>query len=121
MFSGASIPDPVAYGSRAKAIFTAMRQSPAYQPDKFDLIIGSFFVQPELTKQELASSGGYDSTAVAPYLFNNLDDASSNEAIFGPMFAQPEMLDSRPSGLMAQQAKAAKSSTHPAKLAVYEI
>jgi hypothetical protein len=121
MFSGASIPDPVAYGSRAKEIFTAMRQSPAYQPGKFDLIIGSFFVQPELTKRELASSGGYDSTAVAPYLFNNLDDASSNEAIFGPMFAQPEMFDSRPSGLMAQQAKAAKSSIHPAKLAVYEV
>jgi hypothetical protein len=121
IFSGASMPDPVAYGSRAKAIFTAMRQSKFYQPDKFDLIIGSFFVLPEFTKQELASSGGYDSTAVAPYLFNNLDDVSSNEAIFGPMFAQPEMFDSRPSSLMTQQAKVAKTSAHPAKLAVYEV
>lgn len=121
IFPGAAIPDPVAYGSRAKSIFTAMRQSKAYLPDKFDLIIGSFFVQPDFTKQELASSGGYDSTAVAPYLFNNLDDVSSNEAIFGPMFAQPEMVDSRPAGFMTQQAKVAKSAAHPAKLAVYEV
>jgi hypothetical protein len=121
IFRGAAMPDPVAYGSHAKTIFTAMRQSKSYLPDKFDLIIGSFFIQPEWTKRELASSGGYDSTAVAPYLFNNLDDTSSNEAVFGPMFAQPEMYDSRPSGLMAQQAKVAKSATHPAKLAVYEV
>jgi hypothetical protein len=121
IFPGAAMPDPVAYGNRAKAIFTAMRQSKDYLPDKFDLIIGSFFVQPEFTKQELANSGGYDSTAVAPYLFNNLDDVSSNEAIFGPMFAQPEMIDSRSSGLMTRQAQVAKSAAHPAKLAVYEV
>ena len=121
IFPGAAIPDPVAYGGRAKAIFTAMRQSKSYIPDKFDLIIGSFFSQPEWTKRELTSSGGYDSTAVAPYIFNNLDDTSSNEAIFGPMFAQPEMYDSRPSGLMTQQARMARNSIHPAKLAVYEV
>lgn len=121
VFRGAAIPDPVAYGGRATTIFTAMRQSKLYLPDKFDLIIGSFFRQPDWTKQELASSEGYDSTAVAPYLFNSLDDTSSNEAVFGPMFAQPEMYDSRPSGLMTEQAKVAKSSTHRAKLAVYEV
>jgi hypothetical protein len=121
IFHGSAIPDAVVYGSRAKAIFTTMRQSPAYIPDKFDLIIGAFFVQPDRTKEQLANSGGYDSTSVAPYLFNNLSDVSSNEAIFGPMFAQPEMYDSRPSGLMTQQAKMTKALAHPAKLVVYEV
>jgi alpha-L-arabinofuranosidase len=121
IFPGAAIPDAAVYGSRAKAIFTAMRQSPAYVLNKFDLIVGAFFVQPERTKEQLSNSGGYDSTAVAPYLFNNLSDVSSNEAIFGPMFSQPEMYDSRPSGLMGQQSKMARAVTHPANLIVYEV
>jgi hypothetical protein len=37
------------------------------------------------------------------------------------MFAQPEMIDSIPSGFMAQQEKAAKGASHPARLAVYEV
>jgi hypothetical protein len=120
-FPGAAMPDPVAYGERAKEVFMAARSSPFYVPGKFDLVIGSFVLLPDLTKQELAHSGGYDSTAVAPYLFSTFNDDSSNEAIFGPMFAEPEMMDSRPSGKMAEQAKVAKTATQPAVLSVYEV
>ncbi len=121
IFPGGNMPDPAAYGARAKAVFTAMRQSAAFAPDKFDLIMGSFFINTDWTKREIAAGGGYDSVAVAPYLYNNLNDASSTEAIFGPMFAQPEMYDSRATGTMVQQAKVVKAGAHPANLTVYEV
>ncbi len=120
-FYGATMGDPVAYGERAQKIFSAARTSPAYDPAKFDLIMGSWAAVPWWTQQEMAHSGQYDSIDAAPYLFDHFEDFSSNEAIFGPMFAQPEMLDSRPEGTMAQQAKAAASAPRPAKLAVYEV
>ena len=119
-FAGSAMPDPVAYGQRAKQIFLAARSTPAYQADKFDLVIGTFVLMPDWTQKELANSGGYDSTAIAPYLFGRFDDASSDEAIFGPMFAQPEMLDSVPSGYVYKQAKVARAAARSANLSVYE-
>jgi len=120
-FAGSAMADPVAYGQRAKKIFEAARSSPSYVANKFDLVIGSFAAVPDWTKRELAASGGYDSTAVAPYLFNQLDDASSDEAIFGPMLAEPEMVDSVAKGYMAEQAKIAREAARPAALSVYEV
>jgi alpha-L-arabinofuranosidase len=121
VFAGAAMSDPVAYGRRAKEIFLAARNSPYYQANKFDLVIGTFTVVPDWTQKELANSGGYDTTAVAPYSFDRFDDASSDEAIFGPMMAEPEMLDSTPTGYMTKQAQVARSAAHPANLSVYEV
>ncbi len=84
---------PVAYGNRAATIFAAARATPGYTPSSFDLVLGSQAVNPGWTSSEMASSSGYDSVDAAPYLFNSLNDVSSNEAIFGPMFAQPEQAD----------------------------
>jgi len=120
-FAGAAMSDPVAYGQRAKEIFLAARSSPYYQAKQFDLVLGTFTVAPDWTKKELASSGGYDTTAIAPYTFDRFDDASSDEAIFGPMMAEPEMLDSTPAGYVSQQAQAARNAAHPANLSVYEV
>lgn len=116
-FAGSSINDPTAYGRRAEAIFRAIRTTPTFRPEKFDLVLGSWATVPWWTQQEIASSSGFDSVAVAPYLFNDFNDASSSEAIFGPMLAEPEMIDSRPDGYMAQSVKAAKTT----QLAVYEV
>jgi len=120
-FAGSAMADPVAYGQRTKKIFEAARSSPSYVANKFDLVIGSFAAVPDWTKKELAASGGYDSAAVAPYLFNRLDDATTEEAVFGPMLAEPEMLDSTAEGYMAQQAKVAREAARPAVLSVYEV
>jgi alpha-L-arabinofuranosidase len=133
-FSGSTIDDPTAYGQRAAKIFAAMRQAPAFDRTRFDLVLGTWTTVPWWTQQEMASSSGFDSIAVAPYLFNDFNDSSSTEAVFGPMFAQPEMLDSRPDGYMAQQAKLLKTpgapsqtapsfqvGTHKPNLAVYEV
>ena len=121
-FSGATIQKPEAYAQRASVIFAAARSSPSFKPASFDLVLGSFAVVPWYTMTELAATspaGRPDSTAVAPYLFNEFNDASSTEAVFGPMFAQPEQVDSRPTGYMAQQLHEA-SAAHT-RLSVYEV
>jgi alpha-L-arabinofuranosidase len=121
IFAGTAMPDPVIYGSRARLIFQAARSVPFYPSNKFDLVIGTFADIPDWTTKELSHSGAYDSTAVAPYLFNHFNDDSSNEAIFAPMFAEPERLDSVASGSMYQQANVAAHAARPAKLSVYEV
>jgi alpha-L-arabinofuranosidase len=121
IYEGEGIADPVVYGQRAATIFAAARSSASFTASNFDLIMGSWATQPSWTQQELASSSGYDSVDGAPYLFNSLNDYGSNEAIFGPMFAQPEEVDSTASGYMAQQAQAASGGSTPANLAIYEV
>jgi len=104
-FPGNAMNDPVAYGNRVATIYAAARASASYTPASFDLIMGSFVQNPWYTGQEIANSSNYDSVSVAPYLFSTFNDTSSNEAIFGPMFAEPEMWDSTPTGWMAQQSQ----------------
>ena len=118
-FAGSTINDPTAYGQRAAQIYSAVRSAPGFNPARFDLILGSWATVPWWTQQEIASSSAFDSVAVAPYLFDDFEDASNPEAIFGPMFAQPEAIESRPTGYMAQQARSLGS--HDAQLAVYEV
>ena len=123
-FAGEAIPNPVAYGNVAATAFAAARASSSYDASKFDLVMGSWAAEPNWTAQELQNSSGYDSVDAAPYLFNSLNDYGSNEAIFGPMFAQPEQVDSSPTAsgnYMYQQAQAAAAGSTPAKLAVYEV
>ena len=116
-FAGSTIADPTAYGQRAAQVFAALRASSNFSASKFDLILGSWAAVPWWTQQEIASSSGFDSVAVAPYLFDDFNNSSSTEAIFGPMMSQPEMIDSRPDGYMVQQSKAAKTT----RLSVYEV
>jgi hypothetical protein len=120
-FYGAAIGDPAVYGQRAAEVFAAARSHPAFRAGSFDLILGGWAANDWWTGQELSHSSGFDSTAVAPYLFASFNDASSSEAIFGPMLAQPEALDSRSSGAMARQLEAARKASPPANLAVYEV
>jgi alpha-L-arabinofuranosidase len=120
-FYGAAMSDPVSYGKRAAELFTAARSSPNFLATHFDLVLGSQEGNAWWTGQELANSSGFDSIAVAPYLFNNLNDTSSDEVVFGPMFSEVETTDSRPNGSMALQTKASREAKHPAKLAVYEV
>ena len=115
-FAGSTIDDPTAYGRRASAIFAAMRTTPGFAPQSFDLILGSWSALPWWTQQQLASATGVDTVALAPYLFADFKDASSTEAIFGPMLAQPQQLDG-PTGLLAQQRTAAGKHA----LAIYEV
>lgn len=120
-FPGEKISDPVAYGSRTGLIFTAAKTAPEYNSAKFDLIMDGWAAVPWWSQQELQAASNVDTIDAAPYLFNTLNDYRSNEAIFGPMFAQPEQVDSTAGGYMAQQAQTAAAASHPVKLAVYEV
>jgi alpha-L-arabinofuranosidase len=118
-FAGEGIADPKAYATRVSTIFAATKSSPLYNPAKFDLIMDGWYGVPWWNEQELSIKTYADTIDIAPYTFNPFNDASSTEAIFGPMFAEPEALDSRPTGLVAQNAKvAAKGGV---KLSVYEV
>jgi alpha-L-arabinofuranosidase len=117
-FPGNAMNDPVAYAKRVTTVFGAARNAQGYRANHFDLIMGSFVVNSWYTGQEVANGANYDSISVAPYLFGTFSDASSNEAIFGPMFAEPEMWDSTASGYMMQQAQAVAPSGK--KLVTYE-
>ncbi|HEY0758187.1 MAG TPA: hypothetical protein VGD59_02910 [Acidisarcina sp.] len=119
-FSGAAMLDSASYGQRATQMFAAARSSPSYSSNSFDLILDGWATSPAWNQAVLAASANYDSIDAAPYLFYTFNDSSSIENIFGPMFAQPESLDSVPSGVMYQQAKIAAQAAHPANLAVYE-
>ncbi len=118
-FPGEALPDPAAYTARANAVFGAMRQSPAFRPESFDLILGGQIGNTWLTGQELARGTAQTSTDFAPYLFSELDDASSDEAVFGPMFAEPEQRDTH--GDLFASAQAARAGAHPAIPALYEV
>ena len=108
-FPGNVISNYIAYGNRVTTIFGAARNSPSYNSSKFDLVMGSFVVNSWLTNQEAANASNYDSISVAPYQFGTFSDTSSTEAIFGPMFAEPEMWDDSSNGYMYLQAQAAKA------------
>jgi len=118
-FAGATINDPTAYARRAATLFASMRSTPGFNAAKYDLILGSWLAVPWWTQQELAAANNQaDTIALAPYLFSEFNAAPNEEQTFGPMFAQPEQLDSRPTGLMAQQA-ALTTAAHK-NLAIYE-
>lgn len=118
-FAGEGIPDPKVYASRVSEVFAATRAAPLFDPAKFDLIMDGWFAVPWWNEQELSIKSYADTIDIAPYTFNTFNDASSPEVIFGAMFAEPEALDSRPTGFVAQNAKLAASSG--IKLAVYEV
>jgi alpha-L-arabinofuranosidase len=121
-FNGEMFGDPYSYGSRVNTIFTAAKAAPSYNSAKIDLVADGWAVVPWWNGNVLTlANGTVDTIDVAPYTFNSLVDYGSNEAIYGPMFAQPESVDSIPSGYMYQQMQTAAAAKKPAKLAVYEV
>jgi alpha-L-arabinofuranosidase len=118
-FPGEGIPEPKAYATLVSEAFAIAKTAPYYDANKYDLIMNGWFGVPWWNEQELSIRTHADTIDIAPYTFNLFNDASNTEAIFGPMLAEPEALDSRPTGLVAQQAKvAAKGGV---KLAIYEV
>ncbi|MBB5056540.1 alpha-L-arabinofuranosidase [Granulicella aggregans] len=117
---GASMTDPLSYGKRAGVIFTTAKSSPSYSAKAFDLVQDGFQANPWWSQQALSTSTNYDTVTVAAYTFGTLSDVSSNEAIYGPMFAEPEAANSTVGGILNQSAVLAAAANPPAKLAIYE-
>ena len=126
-FTGEMTGSPYPYGSRAGVLFGAAKSAPDYSAGAFDLILDGQAVNPWVGQQVMnTANNNYDSVDAAPYTFNTLVDYSSNEAIFGSMFAEPEGVDSQPGGYMYQEMQMASGASggltgKPAKLSVYEV
>lgn len=117
---GASMNDALSYGKRAGVIFTTAKNSASYNAKVFDLIQNGFEADSYWTQQALSTSTNYDTVDVAAYIFSNLFDISSTEAIYGPMFAEPEAFNSTSGGIMDVTAQVAAAANPPAKVAIYE-
>lgn len=128
-FGGESLFYPAVYAARVARVFSAAQGSPFFNPAQFDLIAGGQAGNTWLTTQELKTENHAGSIDFAPYLFGQLDDASSTEAVFGAMFSMPEQQDtpavsSTPGpdeGIMAQQVRLVRTAPHPVAPEVYEV
>ncbi len=120
-FPGATLDEPIASAARAQEVFAAARHEAGFDPSRFDLVLGTWAAVPWWTLQELSANTNSDSVAIAPYLYNTFLDATSTDAIFGSMLAQPEQIDSRPGGTVYEQAKTVASNPYSPRLAVYEV
>ncbi len=117
---GASMTDANAYSDRVSKVFGLVRSSPAYATGHFNLIANGQVVNTYLTKAILDKAKGFDTIDIAPYTFSTFADDSSIERIFGPMFAEPQMMDTFSAGVVHKQANTVATAQHRVNLAVYE-
>jgi len=118
---GATITDSAAYASRTNLIFGTIRGSKWFSASRFNLIANTQAAWDGRTIELLKTMREADTIDIGPYLFNTFADDSSIEHIFGPMFAQPQRLDSTVDGYDHLQAHDAATAEHPVHLAVYEV
>jgi len=118
---GATMPISPAYAGRANLIFRTIRSSKWYSAGRFNLVANTQAVWDGRTIELLQTLREADMLDIGPYLFNTFADDSSIEHIFGPMFAEPQLLDSTVDGYDHLQAHAAATAEHPVHLAVYEV
>jgi len=128
ILKGGNIEYPEPYGQRAQAIFEAMRNEPTFERSSFDLVLGGQAEWPGRNASIQNNCNNNDSFALATYMMGTVDSYSSTESLFGPTFAEPEAF-ARPDGvaenvkgggMLFQDEKAIRSSTHPVPLAIYE-
>jgi len=121
IFYGETFDSPTMYGHRASMVFNAMRRAQGFDAGKFDLVVGGFVTLPDRNAELVANLTGADTLAVAPYLMHSVDDVHGEDALFGPLFAEPQQME-QAGGLMARNAAVAMGArAKPLHLAVYEV
>ncbi|HEY3132395.1 MAG TPA: immunoglobulin domain-containing protein [Acidobacteriota bacterium] len=118
-YYGGTISDPVAYGNRGSELFGAVRNSPYYNTTNFDLVLGGQASFPARNAAIDGASSNHDTLAVAPYFGGHVDNYATSEELFGPLFAEPEMLSQ--TGYMRQNYTTMQTSSRPVPMAVYEV
>jgi hypothetical protein len=111
--------DPPSYGARGSEMFGVAKSSPYYSSSKYDLILGGQASFPGRNTGIHNASSNHDSLAVAPYFGGNIDSYGTNEDLFGPLFAEPEMLEQ--TGYMRQNYNNMQASSRPVPLSIYEV
>lgn len=118
-YYGATMNDPRSYGNRGSEMFGVAKTSPYYLSSKYDLVLGGQASFPGRNTAIHAGSTNHDSLAVAPYFGGNIDSFSTDEQLFGPLFAEPEMVNQ--AGYMRQNLTNMQASTRPVPLSIYEV
>jgi len=118
-YVGGAIQNSLAYGNRASELFGIAKKSPYYAGAKYDMILGG---QADFLGRTLSihtASANHDSLAVAPYFGGTIDNFATNEELFGPLFAEPEMINQ--TGNMRRNYDSVQASSKRVPLAVYEV
>lgn len=116
---GGTIEVPAAYGSRGSELFAVARSSPGFSAEKFTLVLGGWAAMPAHNRTMHDASSAHDVVALAPYFGGHIDSFATIENLFGPLFAEPEMLSQ--TGYMRQNYTSMQASSRPVPLAVYEV
>ncbi|MBC7925760.1 MAG: hypothetical protein H7039_08890, partial [Bryobacteraceae bacterium] len=118
VFKGVTLENPIAYGSRGGELFRAARSTPGFVATRYDLVLGGQAGWPGRNEEILKAASDYDSLTIAPYLLNDADQFSTNEELFGPLFAEAQMMSE--SGYARQNFHAAaRRGGKP--LSIYEV
>ena len=128
VYRGGAIHDSVAYGTRGGELFGIAKASQYYDASKFDFILGVQVVNPFRGLQTHNASLNHDTIAIAPYIGYNVDSFSTDEELFGPLFAEPEYWSmpnspgatTYPTGQTRRLVDEVRRSSHPAAIAIYE-
>ena len=118
-YYGATISDPPSYGRRGSELFGVAKTSPYYSGAKYNLVLGSQAAVPARSVAIHNASANHDSLAVAPYFGGNIDNFATNEELFGPLFAEPELISQ--TGYMRQSLNNMQASSRPVPLSIYEV
>ncbi|HYS55244.1 MAG TPA: hypothetical protein VER58_15915 [Thermoanaerobaculia bacterium] len=111
--------DPESYAARGSEMFGVARSSPYFVGSKYDLVLGG---QADFTNRNTRihnASSNNDSMAVAPYFGGNITSFDTDENLFGPLFAEPEMINT--TGYMRQNHDNMAASGRPLPLSIYEV
>lgn len=123
-YRGGAITASVPCGNRASELFAIVKAAPCYHPAKFQCVLGGQLGAAAANLQLHNASALHDAFTVAPYMAYRVDDFSSNEDLFGPLFAEPEWWSFNPSptsGLMRGTLDSLNASGRPVPLTVYEV
>ena len=123
-FRGGCISANIPCGNRAGELFGLVKASPFYHPAKFQCIIGGQSAGVFNNMQIHNASATHDAFTLAPYMAARVDAFSTNEELFGPLFAEPEWWSTNPSptsGLMLANYDGLQSSGRPVPMTVYEV
>ncbi len=118
-YYGATLPDAVAYGNRGSTLFGAARSTPYFIAGQFDLVLSGQAALPARNISIHNASTNHDTIAVAPYFGGYTDSFNTDEELFGPLFAEPEMLSQ--TGYMRANFNNIRTSSRPVPLAIYEV
>jgi hypothetical protein len=96
------------YPQQANRVFGAARRTAGFEAVKFDLVVSGLVSSPAYNAALLQASTQHDSIDIAPYLLSSANN-ESQAAMFGALFAEPELFAS-PGGEVFQDMQVGAAS-----------